>query len=355
MNRLFIPCILLASGCGLFIRERGNYDRVVPAESFSRAVKAGQFEEYSFFQGDRGKGIRDDAVGRRVDYQRGRLREAGYPDGRFANRDGQGGERTGLQHLVGKTNLISGDGLRLRRSLNVASSADRALAASRDRRITDSRNRFQGRSRIDTGGPMPGSSAPYVSGQKSSNPSLWPDAGRQASLFRDFRGFQPMDLITIRVNERSEGKKQADTTTKGQFDLLAGITELFGIETSKFAANNTSLDPTSLIQANTNTQFKGEGDTTRKGSLVAKISAVVMEVLPNGLIRIEGSKIVSLNDEEEVMVVSGLIRPFDVDSNNEVDSSRVANMRIDFYGRGILAEQQTPGWGARLFEMIWPF
>ncbi len=201
----------------------------------------------------------------------------------------------------------------------------------------------------------PGSRAPYYNGQMTSNPSLWPDEGQGASLFKDFRAFQAMDILTVLINESSSGKKSADTDTKSEFSILAGITEFFGLETRKWAANNTSLDPTALINASTDTEFKGEGETERTGTLIAKMSALIVEVLPNGLLRIEGNKIVSLNNEEEIMVISGLVRQRDITSRNEVDSGRIANMRVDFYGRGVVAEQQQPGWGARIIDFIWPF
>ncbi|OVE80207.1 hypothetical protein BVY02_01015 [bacterium J17] len=203
--------------------------------------------------------------------------------------------------------------------------------------------------------PPAGSSSPYHTGQMTANPSLWPDEGQGSDLFRDFRAFQPMDLITIIVNENSEGKKEADTETGRENSVLAGISSFFGLETSIWAANNEALNPAQLIQANTTTEFEGEGETERKGTLRAKISAVIMEILPNGLMRVEGTKIISVNQEEEVMVISGLVRMRDISSMNEVDSGRIANMRIDFYGRGLINDQQSPGWGSRVFDWIWPF
>ena len=196
---------------------------------------------------------------------------------------------------------------------------------------------------------------PYPDLYPRNNPSLYPASAQGASLFTDHRAYQAMDVITIRINENTRGTKRAETDATTEFSLLTGITEFFGLETRKWAANNDSLDPTALIQANTSLDFQGDGETQREGTLSGQISAVIMEVLPNGLLRVEGTKIVSLNDEEEVLVISGLVRPRDVNSNNQVDSSRVANMRIDFYGKGVVAEQQVPGWGARLFRFIWPF
>jgi flagellar L-ring protein precursor FlgH len=82
---------------------------------------------------------------------------------------------------------------------------------------------------------------------------------------------------------------------------------------------------------------------------------MVAEVLPTGILRIEGKKIVTVNDEEQMMILSGLIRVRDINYSNEVDSSKVANMRIDYYGVGSLGDVQYPGWGTQLIRRIWPF
>lgn len=201
----------------------------------------------------------------------------------------------------------------------------------------------------------PGSNAPYMRGHLSSNPSLWPDDGQANFLYRDVRAFQPMDIVTIVINERSEGRKKAETDSETNFSLLLAIKSFFGLETKSWASNNEGLDPTSLVSASSESKFEGQGETKRSGALTARLSAVVLETLPNGLLRVEGSKIVSVDREEEVMVISGLVRPRDIAANNEVDSSRVANMRIDFYGRGVIGDTTSPGWLARIFTKVWPF
>ncbi|HQH28873.1 MAG TPA: flagellar basal body L-ring protein FlgH, partial [Oligoflexia bacterium] len=204
-------------------------------------------------------------------------------------------------------------------------------------------------------GPPPGSAAPYLNGQMTANPSLWPDEAQGAYLFSDYRAFQAMDIITIVINEDTKGQKKAETDAESKYSLLAAIENFFGIEQDKWAANNAYLDPSALINAKTNSKFEGDAETKRSGTLKARISAVIMEVFPNGLMRIEGTKIVSLDAEEEIIVISGLVRARDIDSQNVVDSSRIANMRIDFYGQGLLAENTKPGWGVRVFQTIWPF
>ncbi len=90
-------------------------------------------------------------------------------------------------------------------------------------------------------------------------------------------------------------------------------------------------------------------------TVIAKISAMVMEVLPTGLLRVEGEKIVSVNAEEQIIKISGIVRPKDVNSYNEIDSSKLGNMRVDYYGQGVLQDVQEPGWGTRFLTKLWPF
>lgn len=200
-----------------------------------------------------------------------------------------------------------------------------------------------------------GSSAPYLQGQMTANPSLWPDRTEGVFLLNDHRAFNPMDVITITINDNTQGFKLGNTQTKTQFDLLAGITNFFGIETKSWESNNTGLDSGAMINASTDNEFKGQAQIQRQAQLRAQVSAIVMEVLPNGTLRIEGSKIVAINNEEEIMVISGLVRKRDIAGDNMVDSNRIANMRIDFYGHGTLSESQSPGWASKIFNVVWPF
>ena len=78
-------------------------------------------------------------------------------------------------------------------------------------------------------------------------------------------------------------------------------------------------------------------------------------MLPSGLLRIEGEKIISVNNEDQVMVISGLVRQRDINSNNEVASGSIAQMRIDYFGKGVVAETQIGGWLGRILRIIWPF
>ena len=315
--------------------DRTMESRLIPAEEFSRSVKAGGANDFSIFRAAQAKEEAD----AQASLARASLKSAPVPaaPAEFAGDD---------RYLA--------RGLKLKKSIAAPKTefvSDGDVAGGETPKEP---YRQLPRSPLLPQLP-PGSGAPYAMGQQTHNPSLWPDESQSANLFTDFRAFLPMDVITIVVNESSVGSKKTNSKAEGTFNILAGISHLFGIETKSWASNNEAFDPSAIVEAKTENKYEGKGEMKREGSLKSQISAVVMEVLPNGLMRVEGTKIVSVDDEEEVMVLSGLVRARDVTSQNQVDSNRVANMRIDFYGRGVLGDQQSPGWGARLFEQIWPF
>lgn len=195
---------------------------------------------------------------------------------------------------------------------------------------------------------------PLSEGDPGVTASLWRESQAGNEPFRDFRAWQPMDLVTIVVNEISLGRHNANTEVKSKSEFLAAIENFFGLEqqTQKWSQ---PPDLASLIKASTQNDFKGEGRTIREGQLNARMSAVVAEVLPSGLLRIEGEKIIAVNNEEQVMVISGLVRQRDISFDNEVNASKIAQVRIDYYGKGTVGEAQYGGWLARALRILWPF
>jgi flagellar L-ring protein precursor FlgH len=212
----------------------------------------------------------------------------------------------------------------------------------------------------DTAGYVPASmtaqdyNGPLSLGDPGLSASLWRESNGSPDFFRDVRAWQPMDLITIIIDENSEGKKEADTELKSQSSILASIESLLGFE-DDVTSSNPNVELASLLQATTKNDFKGEGETNRKDELTGTISAMVAEVLPSGILRIEGRKIIAVNNEEQVMVISGLARPRDIKSDNTVDSSRLANMRIDYFGTGQVGNLQREGWLSTVVRKVWPF
>jgi len=196
---------------------------------------------------------------------------------------------------------------------------------------------------------------PLVIGDPGVNSSLWREsAGPMNDLFHDYRAWQPMDLLTIVINEKAQGNKQANTRVNKISSFEAAVRRFIGVEAS-IAGRNTQLSPASLIDAETGSEFTGQGQTLRQDLLTGTISAMVTEVLPSGILRIEGEKIITVNGEEQTMRLTGLVRPRDVSSSNEVRSNQIANVRIDYFGRGSLGDTQEPGWIIKVLHLLWPF
>lgn len=205
---------------------------------------------------------------------------------------------------------------------------------------------------------------PLSLGDPGVQASLWREGRRDTRLFQDFRAWQPMDILTITLSEVSQGSKDADTAIKTESSIEATFEALLGIPQFILGKIDTYLTKDSsgkvdtsqnLVKGGQTSEYSGEGQTTRKGSLTGNIAAVVVEVLPSGVLRVEGKKIISVNNEDETMVISGLVRPVDINSANEVSSTRIAQLRVDYYGDGSVGDAQQGGWAGNAVRKYWPF
>lgn len=195
---------------------------------------------------------------------------------------------------------------------------------------------------------------PPVPQQAARNGSLWRDNVSANFLFTDVKARYPGDLITIVVSENASGSKDADTSSSTKTHVSGSLTQFFGFP-QQLQKHQPNIDPSALIEAEADREWDGKGATSRAGKLSALMSAQVTEVAPNGNLWIEGEKIVSVNHEDQHLVIAGWVRPEDVSANNEVLSSRIALGRIDYYGIGVVAMKQRPGWGYWLLDWVWPF
>ena len=167
--------------------------------------------------------------------------------------------------------------------------------------------------------------------------SLWTDG---SSLYSDNKARQVGDLVTIIIVERAQATQSASTQTGTDASVDFGPILWGGVPLlSGFGA-----------QAGDN--FRGGGSTTRGGSLNARMTAMVMEVLPNGNLVIEGRQTIVVNDEEQVIVVTGVVRPQDIQPDNTVLSTFVANATITYHGSGSIGEKQKPGLLTRLLNWL---
>ncbi len=173
------------------------------------------------------------------------------------------------------------------------------------------------------------------------------------NIVEDLRSRRLGDLVIVRIEESADASDQATTKTSSESDIEAGISNFFGA-VEAFAARHPKVDKDALIKALYKTSFKGDGKTTRKGTLKATIACQVKKVLPNGDLFIEGTKTIQINAEETHLYLSGVVRPYDIDMSNTVSSSRVLDPRIDLSGRGVVSDKQRPGFLHRGIDAAWP-
>ena len=184
--------------------------------------------------------------------------------------------------------------------------------------------------------------------------SLWRDEVGANYLFTDTRARFAGDLLTIVIAEDSSGLKAADTSTSTDTEVFANLEEFFGLP-QQLAAKNPTINPAQLVKASTKRTWDGEGTTSRKGKLSARMTATVTAVAPNGNLWVQGDKIISVNKEDQHIVVQGWVRPEDIDAQNQVLSTRLASARVDYYGVGVVGAKQREGWGLFLLDLVWPF
>ncbi len=102
-------------------------------------------------------------------------------------------------------------------------------------------------------------------------------------------------------------------------------------------------------------KFDGKGSTERSSNVTARITARVIEVLPNGDLRIQAVKMVKINKETEQLAVTGIVRKRDIAADNSIQTVAIGDLRVEFNGKGVASKDNAPGWLARLFDKISPF
>jgi flagellar L-ring protein precursor FlgH len=169
-----------------------------------------------------------------------------------------------------------------------------------------------------------------------------------SSLSSDRRALSVNDLVTVRVIESIEAVGSADSALKKESSASAAVPKLFGLPGKLPSA----IDPTGLADTSAESQFKGGGSTTRSSQLSATMTTRVTEVLTNGDLVLEGVRELELNGERQVVVLTGIVRPRDVRRDNSVFSTQVAQLRIQYYGRGLMKDSLQPGWLLRILNKI---
>jgi len=180
--------------------------------------------------------------------------------------------------------------------------------------------------------------------------SLWPAAGQgsQASMFADRKANATGDILTIVVSE-SVAAQNSQSTKSSRDSSIADAVQSFlypGLGTHKGALPNLSLGGKAA--------YDGGGDISNTQSLSARAAVLVTDVLPNGNLVIEGVRVVTFSGETQYVVLHGLVRRDDIAPDNSVQSTNIADARVEFYADGALTDAQKRGWLAKVYEKLRP-
>jgi flagellar L-ring protein precursor FlgH len=178
--------------------------------------------------------------------------------------------------------------------------------------------------------------------------SLWSGSGYRSNLFRDSKARYIDDVVTIRVSETTQAAASADAKNTKSTSASAGFDNLFGLEKA------ISELPT-MVNGKSDTSFEGKGSTSRATALQTNLTARVVDVLPNGYLLVEGIREVRVNNENQTVHLTGVVRPDDISRNNIVLSSSVAQMSVRVEGKGIASQPIKPGWLFRILNGVMPF
>jgi flagellar L-ring protein precursor FlgH len=169
-------------------------------------------------------------------------------------------------------------------------------------------------------------------------------------IFEDLKAKRIGDILTIVLSEKTNATKKASTSTKKENDVSLGTPTVFG--------GGVTLNGRNVLGATVESaqEFTGEGDSEQSNALNGTISVTVAEVYPNGNLFVKGQKRILLNQGDEYIQISGIVRPMDISVNNSIPSTLLADARIVYSGEGAVSDSNKMGWLARFFNSgYWPF
>jgi flagellar L-ring protein precursor FlgH len=191
----------------------------------------------------------------------------------------------------------------------------------------------------------------------SYNPnSLWRNGSR--AFFKDQRAHQVGDILTVKVkitdkaaidNETQRSRKDSIDSSTDAYLNKKVLPPLLAVGTKGVPV------PGPIVTADGSTSTQGKGSVDRKEEIATNIAGVVTQVLPNGNLVVEGKQEVRVNFEVRELIVAGIVRPEDIESDNTIDSTKIAQARIAYGGRGQITDVQQPRYGQQVFDVLLPF
>ena len=167
------------------------------------------------------------------------------------------------------------------------------------------------------------------------------------NMFQDRRAYKVGDILTVILEEQTQSSKRANSGIKKNSKSGGNY---------NYANNLSSIDATGSFSLGADRSFNGGGSSSQQNALSGAITVTVAEILPTGALRIRGEKWIKLNQGDEYIRLTGLVRVEDIDKSNRISSRRLADANITYAGRGELAESNQQGWFTRFINSKWfPF
>jgi flagellar L-ring protein FlgH len=181
--------------------------------------------------------------------------------------------------------------------------------------------------------------------------SLWRNGSR--AFFKDQRAARIGDILTVIVNITDKANIANETQRSRAAKEDAGVSDFVGKQLLSGSAAKAL--GSRLITADSNSSNDGKGSVNRQEAVQTNVAAVVTQLLPNGNLVVEGKQEVRVNFEIRELIVAGIVRPEDIQSDNTIDSSKIAQARIAYGGRGQITDVQQPRYGQQVMDVLLPF
>ena len=186
----------------------------------------------------------------------------------------------------------------------------------------------------------------------SYNPnSLWRNGSR--AFFKDQRAHQIGDILTVKVKITDQAKLENATARSRSNSEDSGVDNFFGKK--RLPILDHVKVPGRIFTADSEGSSEGKGTIDRKEEVTTNVAGVVTQLLPNGNLVIEGRQEIRVNFEVRELIVAGVVRPEDIESDNTIDSSKIAQARIAYGGRGQITDVQQPRYGQQVLDILLPF
>jgi flagellar L-ring protein precursor FlgH len=175
-----------------------------------------------------------------------------------------------------------------------------------------------------------------------------------ADLVSDVKARSVGDVVTVNVVEAISSEAKAGTTVGNQRAITGALPNFFGVAES-LGKHNKSVNLNSLLNSSSSNSTTGTGDMTADDTFTATVSTIVVGVNPTGTLAVKGDRQMRVNGENDTIHLSGIVRPQDLDSNNQISSTQVADLELSLTGEGQIRDKQGNGIGTRIFDWLWLF